>query len=343
VTLDRALTAGECGRVSAVAGRGQRQMRTWAAEYPRLYSAKAFDPALYSTLALAAAFSGPWLRDDQLRMANRACLWCFGLDWLIDYAATSRLQVEALVRGCLAIADDDTSAGDAGRAGTTTDDAGVDLDAEAELAHFLTAIRDELSAAPAYPALRAVWRDELERMLTAMAREWDWKAARAEGRTGHPTFEEYLANADNLGFSFVFATHWISLQGTESTGSSGSNGAASTGSSGSDGAGGRSAAGSPTSTEIADIRRASRQAQRVIRLLNDLGTYERDLAWGDLNALALGVTRADVEQRIGRLTAELRDLLDPVESRHPGLAAYMARQVDFCVGFYGITDYWGEP
>lgn len=428
----RAVSAADSGRICAIAGRAQRDMRAWADEYPRLYGAKAFDPALFSTLALAAAFSGPWFESDQLRMANRACLWCFGLDWLIDYAASSRGEVCDLVRRCLAVADGaDPSAGRASD------------DAAGELLRFLAAIRDELSTAPRFPALRHVWRDELERMLIAMAREWDWKTALAiravdgtvqgvsvgapggaadgklgeesdgtadeeaagevdraadevaggptvgatgqradeaavrdavwdsAGGVGVPTFADYLDNADNLGFSFVLATQWISVahmvpqaaagtaQDASTDASGNAAGQADTGDMGdmegigADGAyraGGRDGTGGTEGTgaagtdaaDIAVVRAASHQAQRVIRLLNDLGTYERDLAWGDLNALSLGVTREDVERVIGVLTADLRELLGPVRAVHPWLADYMERQVEFCAGFYGVADYWGE-
>ncbi|OLT20316.1 hypothetical protein BJF79_16275 [Actinomadura sp. CNU-125] len=299
----------EAGTICAVAGQSQRQMRAWAAEYPALYDAKAFDPALFSTLALAAAFSGPGLTADGLRMANRVCLWCFGLDWLVDYAATSRAEVDGLVRRCAAVAG--------GEAPGAVDDGCTA--AEAELLRFLADVRDELAGAAASGALGDVWLDELRRVLDAMALEWDWKAARAaetaansgadaDGRRGGPTFEEYLANADNLGFSFVFASHWISSGG-----------------------GG----------DVAAVREASRAVQRVVRLLNDLGTYKRDLEWGDLNALLLDRTRAQVEDRIGGLTSEARSLLRDAAATAPELAAYMERQMDFCAGFYGVTDFWG--
>src|SRR5687768_13128577 len=176
----------ESGTICAVAGQSQRQMRSWAAEYPGLYGSDAFDPALFSTLALAAAFSGPGRTAADLRMANRMCLWCFGLDWLIDYKAASRTEVTALVRRCAAVAagaDENVAAGARG------DD---------DLTRFLTDVRDELAAAPAFPALRDVWLDELRRMLDAMALEWDWKDALKNGGDA-PAFERYLANADNLG------------------------------------------------------------------------------------------------------------------------------------------------
>ncbi|MFC7639780.1 terpene synthase family protein [Streptosporangium lutulentum] len=73
-----------------------------------------------------------------------------------------------------------------------------------DLTRLLADIRDELAASPVFPVLGPIWREELQRMLEAMLAEWRWKDA---GTT--PTFEEYLGNAANLGFSFAFASHWL--------------------------------------------------------------------------------------------------------------------------------------
>lgn len=277
----------ESGRICAVAGQSQREMAAWAAAYPKLFAAKAFDAATISTLALATAFSGPWLDAGQQRMANRVTMWCFGLDWLVDYVAATPREARAVARRCLAVAAGGPPAG------------GEEL----ELA--LADIRAELAAAPGYAELGPVWLDELRRMLAAMVRECEWKA---DG--GLPTIDEYLTNADNLGLSFVFAAHWAFTQ--ERPG------------------------------PVAAVRAASWAVQRVLRLVNDLGTYDRDLSWGDLNALMLGVDREQVRDRITALTAEARALLAPVRAGEPRLADYLERQMEFCVGFYGVTDYWGS-
>jgi hypothetical protein len=280
----------ESGRICAVAGQTQREMRAWAAQYPGLYSAKAFDPALYSTLALATAFSGPWLDPGQQRIANRVTLWCFGLDWLVDYVAATPDEARQIADRCLAVAG------------------GAPAPEGDELTAFLAEIRDELAAAEGYRVLGDVWRDELRRMLAAMVRECEWKA----GAAPTPTFEEYLGNADNLGFSFVFAAHWAATGPV------------------------------PAPADVPPTRAASWAVQRVIRLLNDLATYHRDVSWGDLNALMLGVSRAEVGERVTALADAARDLIRPLRDGQPGVAGYLERQMEFCVGFYGVTDYWGS-
>ena len=55
---------------------------------------------------------------------------------------------------------------------------------------------------------------------------------------------------------------------------------------------------------------ASDAVQRALRLVNDLSTYERDLRWGDLNAIMLVDDRSVVEQELKRLVAEATDLLE---------------------------------
>ncbi|MFF4415311.1 terpene synthase family protein [Streptosporangium sp. NPDC001559] len=284
----------ECGTICAVAGRAQRDMREWAEAYPGLFSAKPFDAALYSTLSLAMAFSGPWFTAEQLRMANKVCLWAFGLDWLVDYVASSPEEVEDVVRRCLEVAG--------GAAPEDGDD----------LTLMLAGIRDELAASPAHPVLGPLWRAELGRMLEAMLREARWKADKVT-----PGFDDYLGNADNLGFCFAFASHWLYTAGSAESPVEGLG-------------------------EILDeVAEASRSVQRVIRLINDLGTYGRDVVWGDLNALLLGPERAEVERWVAELAARSRELIAPLRDRAPELAGYLERQMDFCAGFYQVTDYWG--
>ncbi len=68
------LDARGCGIAAAVSGQAQRRMRGWAAKYPGLYDKPEFDPALYGTLAQAAAFAGPWYGADQpTRPTRPAC------------------------------------------------------------------------------------------------------------------------------------------------------------------------------------------------------------------------------------------------------------------------------
>ncbi|MFI0405433.1 terpene synthase family protein [Actinomadura sp. 3N508] len=280
----------ESGRICAVAGQAARDTQRWTARFGRLFSAKPFDPTLYHTVCGCISFSAPWATSEELRVANRAALWGFGVDWLIDYIATSRAEVEQIVTGCLAVAD----------GGAPPDD---------DLLLSLADIRADLAGAPAWPALRPVWRGQLARFLRAMAHEWDW---RQQGEKGRPTFTEYLGNADNFGFSFAFASHWAFT--------------------------------SPpmTEREIAAVQDASWAAQRTGRLINDLGTYERDLEWGDLNALLLDVGRDEIDRHIAELTREFRKAAAPVRAEHPRLALYLERQLEFCTGFYGATDYWGD-
>jgi hypothetical protein len=280
VDIEDLPAAADSGRICATAGQAQRDVQEWAARYGSLFSAKPFDSTLFNTVCLCTAFSAPWLAGAELRTTNRAAIWGFGVDWLIDYKATSQSEVHDIVRRCIAVAEGDSPiAGD-------------------DLARALADIRDDLSAAPAYSELGFIWRDELQRFLEGMAREWDWVKAHADGGK-LPSIGEYLGNADNLGFSFAFASHWI---GT----------------------------GRPPFTNVEDIRAASGQAQRVMRIINDMGTYERDMRWGDLNALMLGVTHVEACELLAELADEFRGLADPLRANHAELAYYMERQLAFC-------------
>ena len=176
--------AREAGRICAVAGQGQRDLAGRVAAYPHLFPPGRFDTALFGVVSLAITFSAPWLDSDRLRLTNRAALWAFAVDRLVDAVATSRREVTALATRCRSVA--------AGAAPDPGDGAGA----------FLAEIRDELSAGGGYESWGPAWRRELSRMLSGMAREWRW----VHGGGPRPTVEEYLDNADNLGLSFVFVS-----------------------------------------------------------------------------------------------------------------------------------------
>lgn len=291
---DELLAALRAGSACAAAVEAQRGLRDCVAGYPDLFAGRPFDATLYHAISLANSFGAPWETADRLRIANRTALWIFAADWLIDYTAKTRDEVDELVAGCLAVADGDPPA--------------------TSLTRFLADLRDEVVAASALPEPHPIWREELEAMLRAMATEWEWKSA---GLTGDgrslPTLDEYLANASNFGSTFVNVSHWVVTSG-------------------------------PGVLDfIEELRTASDRVQCVLRLLNDLATYDRDVAWGDLNSLMLeGVGRAEVTERITGLVAESRALLEPLRAVCPQESRYLERQIGYSMGFYGAADYWGE-
>ncbi|MEV6693069.1 terpene synthase family protein [Micromonospora sp. NPDC051196] len=282
--------AAEQGRICALAAQGQRDLAQVAAAYPDLFPAKPFDATLFGNVAMAIAFGAPWCDVAQLRLTNRAVLWGFAVDWLVDHEARSRDEIDRLTARCLAVADGGTpEPGDS-------------------LGAFLAELRDELATVPAFAAHRGRWREETRKVLAAMAREWDWKQTPDK----LPSFEEYLDNADNLACTVVNVVHWIHTADPATLG------------------------------QLDAMLAASDRVQRILRLVNDLGTYERDLRWGDLNALLL-VPRAEVEQRIAELVAQARQLLEALRESCPVQADYLARQIGFSSGFYRSTDFWGVP
>jgi hypothetical protein len=282
------------GRIAATAVECQRDLLACSATYPELFPEKPFQATIFSGVALANAIGAPSLPPARLRVACRTALWIFGVDWLIDYALRSRVDLDRLVARCLAVADGFTPAPDFAPA------------------RLLAEIRDELATSPAFPGLRPIWREELRRLLAAAVREWDWKRSRSvDGESRPPTVSEYMENADNFGSTFVNVSHWIYSDNAE------------------------------TLSRLAELRVASREIQRVLRLLNDLATYERDVSWGDLNILMLGIDRDAVIDRIGVHVARSQELLEPLRAHCPREVTYLQRQLGFSTGFYGVTDYWG--
>lgn len=287
-------TVADQGRACAVAMDCLRDLGDFAAAYPALFPAKPLGPTVFSGVALAHAFSCPEATVDRIRIATRVTLWAFAADWLLDTVAESREEIEAITEGCAAVAD------------------GATPDPDVPLQCLLAELREELATAPHWNELYPVWRDQFDRYLSANVREWDWKAAyTAGGEAALPTFDDYLANADNLGATFVNVSHWIHAGAARSAG------------------------------EMERLAAAGDHAQRALRLLNDLATYERDLSWGDLNGLMLGLTSGDVTRRLDALVADCGVATDALAAEFPEPAVYLRRQLGYSTGYYGLTDFWG--
>ncbi|WP_320066917.1 terpene synthase family protein [Micromonospora sp. RTGN7] len=189
---------------------------------------------------------------------------------------------------------------------------GAAPDADDPLGRLLAELRDELAGVAAFAELGEAWRAAVRRTVTAMAREWDWKTARERHDAPLPGLPEYLDNADNLACTVVNVTHWIWTGDAE------------------------------THRHLDRLVTVSDEVQRVLRLVNDLATHERDLEWGDLNALLLVADRAEVDQRIVELVERCTELLAPLAGTCSLQAAYLARQIGFSSGFYRSTDFWGQ-
>ncbi|SBT44182.1 Terpene synthase family, metal binding domain [Micromonospora auratinigra] len=281
-------SAAEQGRICALAARGHRDLQRCVARWPGLFPDPPIDGAMLGALAMSTAFIAPWCTAGQLRTANRASLWVTAEDWQVDSVATGVDAVSAIVSASLEVADGGVPA------------------ADDELGQFLAEIRAELSTVAAFPSTRALWRDELRRMLAAELREWRWR------ETGPPGFAEYLDNADNYGATWVNVSHWIAT-GDERT-----------------------------IAHLPELVAASRAAQQVVRLVNDLASEERDRGSGDLNALLLGVDRDEITRQVAQRTADCHTLLDTLAADCPREAAYLTRMLGFTSGFYHGTDFWGS-
>ncbi|GGM05418.1 MULTISPECIES: terpene synthase family protein [Micromonospora] len=291
-TVDAELdSAAEHGRICALASRGQRDLQQVVAAHPGLFPDPPVDPAMLGALAMSTAFIAPWCTAEQLRTANHTSLWVTAEDWRIDRLASSATEVAGIVADCVAVAEGGTPRAD-------------DL-----LGGFLARIRDDLARTGTFAELRPRWRDEVHRMLTADAREWRW---RLDPDTPPPTAEEYLANADNYGATFVNVSHWLATGDAD------------------------------TLAHLDELTAASRQVQEIIRLVNDLASYDRDVKAGDLNILTLGLDRDEVRRWTGDRLARCRNTLAEVARSCPQQAAYLSREIGFTTGFYRMTDFWGD-
>ncbi|GIJ43520.1 hypothetical protein Val02_04060 [Virgisporangium aliadipatigenens] len=268
---DPLASAAQVGRIAALAAAGERDLRRRVAEYPDLFADRSFDAALLHAVALANATAAPESTVDALRVADRATLFVFALDRLVDAGAADPGPALA---DCRAVAAGAPAVGDLGR--------------------LLAVVRADIPS-----GRRPFWSAALDKTITAMERERRWLAGPG------PSFAEYLDNADNTGFVFVAVSHWLRTLDGLST--------------------------------LDGLLTAARAGQRVLRLVNDLATHDRDAATGDLNALAL-VDRSTVEGALDRETRRFRRLLDGLE---PAQGAVLARQIGFAVGFYDVTDFWG--
>jgi hypothetical protein len=167
---------------------------------------------------------------------------------------------------------------------------------------FLADLRDELAIVKEFDDVQWLWRDQLARMLAGMARAWVWRDTRAV-----PALGRYLDNADSRGTSFVDVSHWIYA--------------------GDDWA----------KAHLEELRGISRHVQRYLHLLGDVASYRKDVSWGDLNVLALGVSRAEVTGAMAALAGQAPGLIEPVRAHSPRTAAYLRRQIGFNAGFVGIS------
>lgn len=180
-----------------------------------------------------------------------------------------------------------------------------------ELTQFLADIRDDLATTPLFPRLSHLWQDELRRMLHAELREWRWRTDRNTSAADLPSASSYLANAAGYGATWVNVSHWIATSAVE------------------------------TEEQLATLATASHEVDKVLRLVNDLASYDRDVKAGDLNILMLGVDQHEVRQQAVELADRCQRLLDPLAEASPQQVMYLRRVLGFTAGFYHGTDFWG--
>ncbi|NLU80637.1 terpene synthase [Micromonospora sp. HNM0581] len=180
-----------------------------------------------------------------------------------------------------------------------------------QLTQFLADIRDDLAATPLFARLRHLWQGELRRMLDAELQEWTWRARRNTEPADLPSAGDYLANAAGYGATWVNVSHWIATGAVR------------------------------TEEHLTALTTASYEVEKVLRLVNDLASYDRDVKAGDLNILMLGVDEHEVRRQAVHQADLCQKLLDPLVETSPQEVTYLRRVLGFTTGFYHGTDFWG--
>jgi hypothetical protein len=171
-------------------------------------------------------------------------------------------------------------------------------------------VYDEIATASAFPAVQDLWRTELRRYWASCQHEWEWGRL---GRGAAATLDDYLADTDNFGSMVVNLSHWITQIPAHRTDC------------------------------IPLLLDVSRIVQRILRLLNDLATHHREHGTGDVNAILLGFTPSEVNDRITTLIDEFDTAVAVHDSCCPEQAQYLRRQTHWCRGFYSATDFRTTP
>ncbi|WP_084959724.1 terpene synthase family protein [Thermoactinospora rubra] len=278
-----ALTAhARLGRMCAVGVECGRRLAGWARAHAAALPGAAFDGGMLTALGLVCATGSPHATVEDLETVSRAALWVFAVDHAVE---TTR--PEPVIEDCLRAAAGGQPA--------------------SPVAVMLADLRAGLAARPAFPGHAEAWQDQLERTLTAMARQQQWRAEQAR-----LTLEDYLRAADSCGAALVNLSHWIA------TGDAW------------------------TLAHLEQARQAGDHVQRYLRLLNDLAGAEREERRGDANALRFGITREQLHEAMADLAARAEGLLAPIRAGSPATAAYLEHQMAFNTGFYAGSDYWGS-
>ncbi|WFE45864.1 terpene synthase family protein [Verrucosispora sp. WMMD1129] len=181
-----------------------------------------------------------------------------------------------------------------------------------QLTQFLADIREDLAATPLFSRLGHLWQGELRRMLDAELREWRWRTDRNNKMAELPSAGDYLANAAGYGATWVNISHWIATSAVD------------------------------TEEHLTALVTASYEVEKVLRLVNDLASYNRDVKAGDLNILMLGVGEHEVRQQAIDLADRCHKLLDPLAGVSPRQVTYLRRVLGFTAGFYHGTDFWAS-
>jgi hypothetical protein len=256
-------------RVFARSSRLSEELRKWVAERPNLKMRAARVPQLSLTLAAATAHLDG-LSEEELaqRLLPAACLsmWLFAVDdWLDEFVESANVMLPKLEQYLSLLKESN------GRGG--------DVETEEPLLEALRDIRDRLKVdvqkkpRPCFERLHSDLFQSLRNVLGGMRREYEWNSKLHA--SSPPSFDEYLEEAGrhSIGVLPVYLCVLITL-GDDSLW-----------------------------PHLDRLLKKGNQAAICIRLANDLRSYEREIAEGKLNSIALR-QRELLRQHRGKLPQE---------------------------------------
>lgn len=285
MTDQRYPPAAQCAPVGMLTLRVLGDLQRWAAaELP------GYRNLPLAFVALGEAVIHPWASAAELRLPSRMGAWVCAADDHVERDVTDLAELDDFIDRCNTVV----------RTGNRDD--------SHPLLVSLSGWQADLTNAPLYPALAALWACKFAACLRAMRYDWVVGLARTGGGPAADV-EEYLANADSISVWQVHLPKWMSAD-------------------------------EPELVDNLDVLVPALDGIAVVaRLANDLAGYTRERAQPrENNVLMYGVTpewvRAEIDCRLDAIRIQLADLA----ARDHLPAVGLRRLADWTVGIYARTD-----